>query len=207
MSTVSLSVATVIEKNKIFSDTAFVLLFEIDVVDLSGNPVETVYICKNSTNIAYKGNEYIASNFSVQLDQDTQSEPKLQLTMEDPSGVVRDQMQVYGGGIGFNTTLTVVNTGDLTQPPEMAMNFKVISATQNNYQVQFTLGIDNPIAYRFPMRLMYHDQCTYIYKGARCKYSGSLTTCDFSMNGANGCVVHSNVANFGGFPGLQNLNA
>ena len=40
------------------------------------------------------------------------------------------------------------------------------------------------------------------YKGAQCGYAGSLTNCDGTYNGPNGCLVHDNGTRFGAFPGI-----
>lgn len=199
-----LSVATAIEKNRIASDTAFVLLLDIVIHDNTGAYVETLHLAKNSENLVYLGNEYVASNFTAQIDIQTGSDPKFQLVAQDPTGVLRNRMELYGGGVGFPVTVTVVNSGNLTQSPEISDQFEVIQASAQGYVVSFTLGIENPISQRFPSRLMWKDQCPYPYKGPRCKYTGSLATCDFTLRGSNGCDVHLNTVNFGGFPGLQN---
>jgi hypothetical protein len=205
MSSAHLSVATAIEKNRIASDKAFVLLMEIQVFDLFGAYVETLRLAKNSEDVTYHGQIYEKSNFSIKLNLDVASEPKLQCTAEDPAGVIRDRMELYSGGAGFPVRIVVVNTGNLDQPPEIEETFKVVSSSAAGYQVSFTMGIDNPIATRFPNRIQWRDQCSYRYKGARCKYSGSMSSCDFTRLGANGCKAHSNEVNFGGFLGLQNL--
>ena len=205
MSSPHFSVATAIEKDRIASDVAFVLVIEIDVLNSSGTLVETLYLAKNSENLVYQGNSYIASNFSVKIDLDAASDPKLQIQAEDPSGVIRDRLELYSGGIGFPVRVKVVNTGNISQPPEVSESFKVTQASQNGYSVSFTMGIDNPVSLRFPNRLAYREQCTYQYKGPRCQYAGAITNCDYTYSGTNGCKAHSNQANYGGFLGLQNF--
>lgn len=205
MSSPHLSVATAIEKNRIASDKAFVLLLDVEIVDELGNVGETIHLARNSEDVLYKGTDYTASNFSVKLNLDISEEPKLEVTAEDPTGVLRQKMEQYAGAAGFPVTLTVVNTGNLDQPPEIQESFKVVSSSASGYQVTFTMGIDNPVAQRFPNRIQWQNQCSYRYKGTRCKYAGPLATCDFTYQGPNGCKAHANQANFGGFLGLQNL--
>lgn len=205
MSSSHFSVATAIEKDRIASDVAFVVLLAIDVTDVNGAPVQTMHFAKNSEDIIYKGNTYIAANFSVKLNLDVANVPKLEVTADDPTGVIRDMMNLYNGGIGFDVSITVVNTGNLTQSPEIHETFKIVTASQSGYQVSFTMGVDNPLTLRFPNRLQFRDQCTYQYKGTRCKYAGALANCDYTYFGTNGCKVHANTVNYGGFLGLQNL--
>lgn len=205
MSSPHLSVATAIEKNRIASDVAFVLLVRIDVIDELGNFVESLYLAKNSEDVLWQNELYTASNFSVKLNLDVASEPRLEVVAEDPTNVIRDKMEQFAGGAGFPVAIFVVNTGNLDQPPEIEETFKVVSSSAAGFQVTFTMGIDNPVATRFPNRLQWRDQCSYRYKGTRCKYAGPLPSCDFTYFGANGCKFHDNAANYGGFLGLQNL--
>lgn len=206
MSTPHLSVASAIEKNKIASATAFVLLLSIVVTDLNGAYVETLYLARNSENVVWNGFTYIASNFETKLDLGSESLPKFVVTSTDPSGYIRSRMEAYSGGVGFAVTLSVVNTGNLTQPPEIQETFEVTEASASGYEISFTMGVENPISQRFPVNLQMRDQCPYTFKGPRCKYVGSTTTCDFTYHGSNGCKSKANQVNFGGFPGLQTLN-
>lgn len=207
MSSAHFSVATAIEKDKIASDIAFILLLEIDVVDLEGNPVETIRLAKNSEDLTYRGHTYAASNFTAKVTLDKDTDPRFDVSADDPTGVIRDKMTLYGGGIGCVVRFMVVNSGNLTQPPEVFEVFKVIQASHAGYQVSFTMGVDNPLSSRFPNRLQYKSQCTYQYKGTRCKYAGPLANCDYTYFGANGCKAHDNEENYGGFLGLNNYSA
>lgn len=58
------------------------------------------------------------------------------------------------------------------------------------------------------------SRCAWVYKGPRCRYNGTLTTCDHTLDGANGCIVHGDdeVSRglpsvhpqfFGAFPGIS----
>jgi hypothetical protein len=199
------SVATAIEKNRVASDKAFILLISFVVTDALNNYVETVYLAQNSENYVWQGNTYIASNFKIDIKSSADSEPELRIDASDPSGFIRERMAAYGGGIGFATTVTVVNTGNPNQPAEIQEIFEIVGASQNGFNVSFTLGVDNPLRDRFPRRLMYRDQCTLLYKGTLCKYAGSLPSCDYTFQGPNGCTFHNNSINFGGFRGMQTI--
>ena len=206
MSTPHVSVATAIEINRLATDVAFVLVLDVTVVDLNGTFVETLHLAKNAENIIWNGNVYAASNFDVKLDMGTGTTPSFVVNARDPSGVIRSRMEMYEGGVGFAVTMSVINTGNLTQPPEIQETFQVVGAATSGFDVTLTMGVDNPLLFRFPQRLEFRDQCPFVYKGPRCKYAGGLATCDFTYFGANGCKFHANSANFGGFPGLQNMN-
>lgn len=200
-----LSVATVIEKNLIASDKAFILLLAIEITGEDGLYAETLRLCRNSENIVYKGETYTASAFTFSLKLDTESEPSLDIGADDPTGFIREKMELYGGGMGFDCTLTIVNTGNMDQDPEIEEVFEVIGASAEGYNISFSLGVQTPLNSRFPRRTQMRDQCPLRYKGLLCKYAGSMPSCDFSYDGTNGCGAHANKHNFGGFRGLQSL--
>jgi phage-related protein len=197
-----LSVATAIEKNKIASDVAFVLLLKIDIKDQLGAYVETLHLAKNTEEVVFQGQLYQPANFDVEMKLDVEEQPSFSANAEDPTGFIRERMEAYGGGVGSDCTVMVVNTGNLAQPPEVKETFEIVGASMQGYKVSFQLGVDNPLATRFPKRLMYRDQCTLIFKGIECKYAGPDASCTYVWND---CKVKGNQINFGGFRGLQTL--
>lgn len=197
-----LSVATAIEKNKIASDVAFVPLISIDIRDQLGEYVETLRLARNSEDIEYQGELYLAGNFEIDVKMDIEEAPSLRITANDPTGFIRERMTTYGGGVGSDCVLMVVNTGNLDQPPEISETFEVTQASTDNYNVTFQLGMENPLSVRFPRRTMYRDQCPLVFKGGECRYAGADGSCTYTWED---CVSKGNQANFGGFRGLQTL--
>lgn len=197
-----LSIATAIEKNKIASDVAFILCLKIEVYDQLGQYVETLTLAKNTEDLTWRGEVYTAANFDVSIKMDVSEEPSLTVTAVDPTGVLRSRMDMYGGGVGSEATLFIVNTGNLDQPPEIEETFTVTSASTDGYNISFQLGIENPLTIRFPSRMQYRDQCPLIFKGAVCKYAGPDATCTYTFTD---CRTKGNAHNFGGFRGLQTL--
>lgn len=202
-----LSVATVIEKNRVASSVAFVPLLAIKVKDPeTGNIVETIRLAANSEGLVFQGETYTAASFKFTTKSSTGEVPELGVTIPDYTKIIQARMQAYGGGIGFEVVATIVNAGNLAQPAEIEENFEVIGADASDYVVSFKLGADNFLMRRFPYRRIFADRCLWRYKGAQCRYVGPLGTCDFTLNGTNGCSAHANSNRFGGFPGI-NSNA
>ncbi|MFP5300041.1 hypothetical protein R2R70_02345 [Cobetia sp. SIMBA_158] len=201
------SVATVIDKNKIASLEAFIPMLEIEVIDhKTGNLVETLRICRNGNHdITYQGKLYATTDFNLTYKTEIDQPGEVSLSFFDRTGVITRYMQIYRGGVGFGVTLFFVNTGNMSQPPEFKERYSVrtASAKSSDYTVSFTLGMENPLAMRIPRRTQRKDRCQWRYKGDQCRYSGSLPSCDYSLQGANGCAVHNNQANFGAFPGIN----
>lgn len=198
-----LTVATVMEANRISSDTPFIELVEVDIKNELGVIVETIRFCRNNENVTFMGNQYVAAEFTIDIRQKVGEETTVSMSTFDPTGVLRSRMEEFGGGVGFPVRFHVVNAGRFDEEPEISESFEIISASSQGYNVSLQLGAENPLRMRFPLGLQYRDRCRFQYRDGRCKYAGPLGSCDFTYSGANGCVAHNNAENYGGYRGLN----
>lgn len=200
----SLSVASIIEKNRLSSDVPFLVCLDIDVVDpASGAVVETAYYVRNTEAVTFNGHSYEPSAFDIDLKEESGTLVTIRLTIKDYARVIQSKMQAYGGGVGFGVTVSVVNSAALTQPPEVQEFFEVVASESNAHVCSFTLGAENAVTKTFPRRRQTRDYCQWRYKGEECGYAGGLTSCDLTLKGPNGCEAHANVIHFGAFPGIN----
>lgn len=199
-----LSLATVVEKNRIASPVAFVTLLEVSVINnQTGSVDEVQYLCRNNEDILFQGNTYKKASFGYKIEHSSDGMPEVKLTIQDPTGSVLQKAEQYAGGVGWKVRFMLVNTGNLSQPPEIDESIHVIAGKVSSYALTLTLGARNPLRQRFPRRLQWRDRCSFRYKGDQCKYAGAMQTCDYTLQGANGCAAHGNEQNFGGFPGIS----
>lgn len=208
----SLSIATVLEKNKVDSNIPFLLCLDVVVVDpVTQADVETIRLVKNVENITWNGNVYTAAQFDIDLKEEMGSQPQVTLGVTDYSKALMQKLETYGGGVGFRVTVSVVHGNSLTLPtlkPEVQFFFEVTGASASEYVATFTLGAENPLTKLFPRRIQAKNFCAWRYKDpTTCRYAGGLTGCDLTLNGPNGCKAHSNEANFGAFPGINNAGS
>ncbi|MCY1355598.1 hypothetical protein D9M69_420280 [compost metagenome] len=201
----SLSVSTAIEKNRLGSATPFLVCLDISVVNpVNGQLVETIYLVRNSEEIVFNGHTYMPVPFDIEMKTESGSQTSISLSIRDVGRAVQARMQEYGGGVGFKVKVTVVNAGDLEQPPEVVEHFDVVGASASDYTASFTLGAENVLSQTFPRRRQTKDFCQWRYKDpGTCRYAGVLETCDLTLQGPNGCVAHGNSINFGAFPGIN----
>ena len=200
----SLSIASIIEKNRISSEVPWLILLDIAVVDPATlMTVETLHLARNVDPVTFNGVTYAPAAFDISLKAEAGSQQEISLSIKDYTLAVQQRMQDYGGGIGFNVTVMVVNAGNLGQNPEVAEYFQVTAAETANYECSFTLGAENNITKAFPRRRQSKDYCQWRYKGPECGYTGSMPSCDLSLKGPNGCKAHQNVVHFGAFPGIN----
>jgi hypothetical protein len=188
----SLSVANVIEKNRISSEVPYLALLDIEVVDPNlGVVMETLHIVRNSEDITFNGVLYTALQFEFDLKSEAGAQPTVSVVIHDLTRAIQGRMQQYGGGIGFNVTIMVVNGSQLDKPADVVEYFQIVGASAQNYVVTFQLGAENALMYTFPRRKQTKDFCQWRYKDPdTCGYSGDLPSCDLTLQGPNGCAAH-----------------
>lgn len=203
----TIPIATAIEKNRLSSNTPFLVLLDVEVVDPdTGAVVETLRVAKNDEPVVYRGATYTAANFTLEVKSEAGALAQVQLLFVDYTRDLQARMQAYGGGVGFKVTMTVVNAAALADAPEIQEFFEVTNATASDYSASFTLGAESGLAKIFPRRRQMRDYCAWRYKGAECGYAGGLASCDLTLQGTNGCAAHNNTLRFGGFPGINPRN-
>lgn len=202
-----------IDKNKVSSQTPWVVLIDVAIVDPNTREVvDTLHIARNDENVVFgtdaDGNPlvYQAGNFDFNIQQAQNQEPSVTITAQDQTRYIHSRMEAMAGGVFSNVTMTVVNTDRLDQPPEIQETFEILQASTKEYVVTFQLGSENLLAIQFPKSKQWKDRCAWRYKGYGCRYAGPAPTCDYTLDGANGCIVHQNALNFKGLPGLVALN-
>jgi phage-related protein len=151
------------------------------------------------------GDNYQAANFDIDIKIEAGKEPSITMQAQDQTGTLQTFMDAYDGLVKSTATMLVVHENALSGPPEMSEDFIITETSVNNYVVSVTLGVEAAVAQRFPAYRQFRNRCAWKYKGIRCKYAGAMPTCDFTRDGANGCIAHGNEVNFGGWPGLNDI--
>ena len=199
-----ISIATVLEKNEIASATAILTLIKVEIWDeVTRTFPEIFYIVQNDENFSFNGQEYVAYPFEFEMSQSSGEEPSVSLTLKDVTGAIKQKMNQYAGAVQSLVTVMLVPANAIAGPPEISFTFRVLSSSVSDFDVSWELGNKNHLNTKFPRRIQMKDRCSWQYKSTDCGYVGGIATCDYSLQGANGCEVHANSANFGGFPGLN----
>lgn len=200
-----LNLSTIVDKNKIESDKAFILLFELVVKDYNGATVDTLRFAKNSENVIFMGNTFVAANFDIDIKLEANQEPTIAISAQDQTRALQSFIDIYDGLVNSTCKMLVVHEDSLAGPAELDEDFLITDTQVNNYVVKMNLGVETAVAQRFPNYRQFQNRCAWKYKGNRCKYAGAMPSCDYTRDGANGCIAHSNEINFGAFPGLNDL--
>lgn len=201
------SVGSVIDKNKVSSDTPWVILLDIFVVDPNTRTtVETVRLVANTDPVTYDGNLYTPANFEIRVEQKQNSDQRVSISAQDQNRLLQSRIEAYAGGIFSEVNMIIMNTDRLDQPAEMSQRFQITRASSKDDIVQIELGSENRLAIQFPKHNQWQDRCAWRFRGYGCAYSGPELTCDYSKDGPNGCAAKNNTINFRALPGLVRLN-
>jgi len=209
----NLTVASVIDKNRISSDVPWLIFLDVFVIDPNTRQVvETLRIVRNNENVVFGTDElgnpitYIAGNFEFNIDQRQNSEPNVSITAQDQIGLIQSKMEAVAGGILSEVQMTVANSDRLSDPPEMQERFQITQSSAKEGVVTFQLGSENPLGIQFPKHRQWQDRCAWRFRGYGCQYTGPATVCDYSKDGPNGCAAKNNTINFRALPGLVRMN-
>ena len=177
----SLAVAGVVEKNRISSGTPFLLFLELRVKDpISMDETNRMFFVHNDEDVAFDGETYIATPFTIELVADSNGVPEVTLTIPDYKRMIMKYLDLYQGLVESEVIITGMLADDLTANPEIQENFRVIGSSSSEFSVSIKLGAESQLARLFPNRRQLRDRCAWRYKSA-----------------------HENSPRFGGFPGLK----
>lgn len=201
----SQSIATAIEKSMVASDAAYLLFVEIFVPDREiGGITEVIRLVNNPEDVTLNGMTFVGVGFNLSIKSEAGGLPSVDLSIIDTKGIVRSYMERYAGGVDFEVAIHAAFSNCLDAPPDCTEYFSVLSARASGYSANFSLGAENPLSQPFPRRKARRDYCCWRYRDDQCGYKGPLSTCDYTLQGEDGCAKHGNTARFGGFPGLNN---
>lgn len=202
----NLSIASVIDKNLVASDRAWLIALRIHVRNpVTGVVDEVIRVVNNTEDITIGAEEFVAFAFELQADIAENEMPKVSVTIHDMSGLVLERADNYNGGVGFRIDMLIIQPPDgatYVEEPDLTEVFTVTGASAQGFALSWTLGAEEFLAIPFPRRKQYRDRCSFRYKSVECGYAGALPTCDLTLGGPNGCRVHDNAVNFGGCPGI-----
>ena len=198
----SLSLAQIIEKNKLMSDGAWLILAEII---LDGGS-EIVRIVRNTENITWNEHTWIAYPFSIDVIESSVAGeiPKLTISASNVGGVLQNLIAPYEGGVDAEVVIRVVHSSHLDETAYMQETYNVTKVSYNAMEISFSLGIDVTLGKRIPEKRYLKDHCPFKYGDVNCGISAGkiaeFPTCNKTF--AN-CLERENTYRYGGFPTIE----
>ena len=197
-----LSAVAKLEKNKVASTGAWLVLLEIQFQGV------TLKIVNNTEDIEWPsgtGQLWVAFPFTLDdVVEDKNGElPKLTLKVSNVTRTVQQYIEQYAGGTDATVILRVAHSEhlDLTTP-EIEEYFMVKKTTTDAYWATFTLGPDYTMTQRVPPDKYMKNFCPFPFKGIRCGYAGSATECNKTLKR---CRELGNSVRFGGEVGIPGV--
>lgn len=193
---ISLSDAAKLEKNKLASGEAWIILVELQFGST------TYRICKNNEDVVWNGNTWVA--FPFELDAKTDSSkgeiPSFTIKISNVNRLMQSYAEQGNGAIGSPVILRLVHSAhlDLTEP-EIEDTFTITKVDCDSMWVYLTLSLLNPFLKEFPRQKFIKNFCRFKFKGTRCGYTGTDTSCDHVLVA---CKAKGNEERFGGFPAI-----
>ena len=194
----NLSDNLIAEKNKLNTSSCWLWLLEILLADAT-----TFRFVRNTEDIIFDGNKYTAIGFDLDLIKgDAQGTiPSVVLKISNVGRILQKYIELLEGA---SIKLARINSALLSENYEQLEYEFVLMKTEYDANWRyFTLGNFNPYNRPFPLGRFKVAYCDYPYEGAECGYSGALPTCDHTLDGDDGCVVHENSSRFGAFLGMK----
>jgi lambda family phage minor tail protein L len=192
-----LSTIAKLEKNKLVSGGAMLILLEIAVT-----PSLILRLCANNEDVVWNGETWVAFPFALDNFKQTSGEefPQLTVSVSNVTRVVESYLEQAGGGVGAAVRIMVVMSAHLEETaPVESEEFTVQSTAYDQEWVTFTLSGAVNLLRRVPERRFLKNWCPFQYKGPECRATSALTDCDKSLKA---CQVRDNAVRFGGEPAI-----
>jgi phage-related protein len=197
----TLSDAAKLEKNKLSSEHAWLILIELTLADST-----VIRVTDNASEVVWPAGvppPWQAFPFELEPVNIGHGElTSLSLRISNVTRLMQSYLEQGQGGIGATVRLRVVHSAhlDLTAP-EMDETYDIVASQADVQWVTLTLGAPNPLLMRFPRHRYLRDHCRWVYKSPECGYPVESEPATCKRNLAD-CRLHSNTLRFGGFPGI-----
>lgn len=197
----NLSPAAFLEKNRLASDGAWLVLLEIAVFGLD----QAIRVVRNTEDVEWpSGSGRVWTAFPFELDEigeDSKGEvPRVVVRVSNVTRAVQAYLEQADGGVGASVTIRVVHGAHLDLPdPEVELVFEALEARTDSRWAEFTLGAANPFRRRFPQNRALKNFCRFKFKSPECGYVGEVQACGKTLAE---CRELNNSRRFGGFPGV-----
>ena len=194
-----LSAVAKLEKNKVASTGAWLVLLEIQFQGA------TIRIVNNTENVTWNGQEWIAFPFTLgEVTEDSKGElPQLTLKVSNVTRAMQQYVEQHAGGTDAMVILRVVHSDHLDlATPEIEEYFMIKKTNTDAQWVTFTLGPDFTMTQRIPPDRYKKNFCPFKFKGIKCAYLGAATECNKTLGR---CRELNNSIRYGGHPGIPGV--
>jgi phage-related protein len=212
-----LSVVANIERHRLASGEPWILLLQL-MYPGSADPTaqqQWVTLARNDSPVTFDCGDGLGPQvyqpFNFDVGEYTLSSkgdfPELEVKASNVLRILQNTVEQYGGVVGANLNLYVVNAANPAGEPDLAMAFTVKQTICDAKLVTFKCGATSPLRRLFPLLMYRVNFCGWVYNspalqaraaadptfrnpGKQCGYIGPLPTCSHTIDGATGCQAH-----------------
>lgn len=187
----SLSTASIIEKNRIATSGAWVMAIELHY------PEGNILLVNNTENLTLGGKHYTAYPFKVEdINEDAKQLPDVKLQISNVTGAIQRLLEKNKGLTNSEVNIRIFNT-NIPDVVELEETFIVNGAQAKADWIVFSLGTDFSFSRRFPPVRVMKDYCPFKFKSVECGYNGHAQNCNKTLKR---CRELNNSVRFGGEP-------
>ena len=195
----TLTAALILSKNKLTNKAPWITLFEMDL-----DGTDYLRLAAYPEDVTFDGDIYTAFPAIVDTMKEN-AQGKLDSVNVHVANIDRTIIAYVENNnlLGRDITVRIVEADNLSDTDSKIDFVYRINQIHINAEVAtFELGHEDLFALQIPRQRYIRTKCRHVYKDSHCSYSGVLDSCDYTMDGANGCRYHDNTENFGGAPSL-----
>lgn len=195
----TLNASLVLEKNKIASQSPWILLFELDLDGAS-----YLRLAAYPEDITFHGNTYTAFPAVIEnIKENSQGKfDTLNVSVANIDRTISAYVE-NNSLLGRDVTIKIVSKDYLSDSTAyLDFTYRINKIHVSSEVATFELGHENLYLMNIPRQRYIRTKCRHAYKDSHCGYTGSKLSCDYTLDGPNGCREHDNTLNFGGAPAL-----
>lgn len=201
----TLSTASLIEKNKLATSSAWLALLEILIGET------TIRLVANNEDVTWDSETWQAFPFEIDsIDESGKSEiPAVTVKVSNVTGEIQQMLESADGANGTPVIIRVINTSSSTSTePELELNYVLDSADYDEQWIRFKLTGGVCLTRRVPRARYLKNFCRFSgnYGGIECGISAATKatypTCDGTYDQ---CAERGNAIRFGGFRWMPRL--
>lgn len=198
----SLSAITKAEKNKMDTDSVFILLLELNIPMADVDPIR---VCHNTEDIEWNGHIWQAFPFEIgKVSEDKSgSIPSFEIRIDNTSQALTYYVEASNGANNGEVVFYIVNTKCLqSTSAEVEEHYRITKLTVNEQWVTATVGTSYNPHSRRPEGKYTKNSCRHKeFGGPQCGYKGTeYTSCNRTLSD---CRERGCSSRFGGFPGVD----
>jgi len=191
-----LSADIILEKNKIATGSAWLILLEITLTD------STIFrLVRNNEDVTFEGDVYTAFNFQLEASSHgSRGEiPTVALSVSNITQLIEPKLQELDGGVGSTVKITIINSNLLLEDySELEMLFEVLACMSTAQWIIFTLGAPSPLRQRFPLDKYLALHCCWRFETVECSYDRKDVD-DVTLAGGNPVSIQAGGSGGHGF--------